>query len=208
MSENILTEEPASPIIARAEPHIEAQTDQQSKQLVWAEMKPRLWAGAMSVLGFATLALAASAMIWATTPLIIGTFIAMAGTAFSWYEKEKAEKSLMIMAAHVESHVESQNWAKNFGVERTPEQQQLLDNSPLAPAAPITELNENLLPPSQIAFSSKFAKPDAMGISGEKSWADLNPSKAGLPLASAQKESFAEAVTDSLTPGNAIGASR
>ena len=178
------------------EAQIEAQTEKQSKALVWAEMKPRLWAGAMSVLGFAFLACTAAAMIfgggWA-----IGAVVAAAGTAFTWYEKEKSEKALMIQAAGIESHIESQSWAKNFGVERTPEQQQLLDTSP---ATPITELTESLLPPSQIAFASKFAKPDSMGISGEKNWSDLNPSKAG-------KDTFAETVADSLAPSNAIGAS-
>jgi hypothetical protein len=190
----------------------EAQTDKQSKALVWAEIKPRLWAGAMSVLGFAFLACTAAAIVFGTGPMgiswAVGAAVSAVGAAFSWYEKEKAEKALLIQAADIESHVESQNWAKNFGMEKAPEQQQGLDNSPSAPAAPITELTESLLPPSQVAFASKFAKPDSMGISGDKNWADINPSKAGMPLATAQKDSFAETVADSLVPSNAVGATR
>jgi hypothetical protein len=175
---------------------IEQKIEKYDDRLVWAELKPRLWAGAMTVLALAALTMTGVGMM-ATSGFGIGygiaTIATFAGAAVSWYMKEKTEKQLEMLYSHVgqdvESDAQSKNWAKNLGLgpeqTQTPPQQQL-DSQPQG-------ITDNTPPP---LTASQFVNPEA-GRSDKKLWSELYPSKAEEKLVNKPQENFVSDVVQS-----------
>ncbi len=93
----------------------ETMTDKQANELVWAEIKPKLWAAAMGVLGVIAIGCTMTAMLGGGGSFafswMIGAAVSATGAAVSWYQEQKAEKELLIREQHIASSVEAKQLA-------------------------------------------------------------------------------------------------